>query len=357
MSSNAGSAVEPARVSRLSVRGHVVTLAVWLLMIAVFLLDILTPADNVSVCFAYVLPIFLSLFEEKPRYVVYATAASILSVAGSIIQPPTEANLIGFFSNRAIAVLTQWLAALLVRIQKHRLAEQEQRAEYQRRFVDILSHEVGTALTSVTGQAHRLTKLAEQITSDGVRERAGKIRKAAERIEAIVNRVKFASTLGDGTIPIANELINLQGMMLQLVDQINEEIRPSPITLELCPEPLFVAGDEALLRHVFENILMNSVKYSERDALIAVRVTAGESSGRVTIADHGSGISSQELTQVRSPYYRGANSRGIAGAGLGLYIVDRIVEAHRGQLVIESAAGWGTTVTIGLPRALQASAA
>src|SRR5262249_1947129 len=105
-----------------------------------------------------------------------------------------------------------------------------------------------------------------------------------------------------------------------------------------------------LLRHVFVNVIGNGIKYSPADAPISIRITEHDSVVRVTVEDQGSGISPDELSRVRIPYYRGQNSRGTRGAGLGLYVVDRIVEAHRGRLSIESKIGRGTKVTIELPQ-------
>ena len=86
--------------------------------------------------------------------------------------------------------------------------------------------------------------------------RAEKIRNAAERIEAIVDRVQFASSLGDGTIPIGHCTIDINAMMQKLTDQLKEEQQGRPIELSLCLEPQLVEGDETLLRQAFENVIL-----------------------------------------------------------------------------------------------------
>ena len=331
------------------VRAWAVSAAIWALLASIFLLDIFTPPDNVSVPFAYAIPIFVSLFEVRPRAILYAAVATALSLIGSFIQPLSEASMIVVTANRLIAVLTQWLSAALVGLQQHRLVEANDKAEFQHRFVDILSHEIGTALTAVTGQAYRLTKLSEELAPGDLRLRAEKIRKAAERIEAIIDRVQFASSLGDGTIPTGSDSINLHALMQQLMDQLKEVRRAGSIELNLCPEPQVVNGDELLLRQVFENVIMNSIKYSATDTPISISVTKHGSASRVVVADCGKGIPQHELPRICNPYYRGENSKGTSGAGLGLYLVERIVEAHKGRLFIESEVGKGTKVVIDLP--------
>jgi signal transduction histidine kinase len=327
-----------------------VTVTIWLLLWSIFLFDMLTPPENISVGFAYAVPIFMSLFELRPRAFLYAGTATTLSLAGPFIQPPGDLTAEVIAANRLIAVATQWLCAMLVRAQYRRHVDAQREAEFQRRFVDILSHEVGTALTTITGQAYRLTKLSEQLAPSDLRIRAEKIRNAAERIEAIVDRVQFASSLGDGSIPIGLEAVDLNAMMRRLAEQLSEEHQGGAIELNTSSELEVVRADEMLLRQVFENVIVNSIKYSSCATPIAINIENHGSMSRITIADQGSGIPSCELPRVREPYYRGQSSKGTSGAGLGLYFADRIVEAHAGRLFVESEVGRGTKVIIDLPR-------
>lgn len=244
-----------------------VGVAIWVLLASIFLFDVLTHPENVSACFAYTIPIFMSLFELRPRAFLYAGMATVLSLIGSFVEPSGELPIAAILGNRLIAIATQWLAAMPVQVQYRRHADMQREAEFQRRFVDILSHEIGTALTA-TGQAYRLTKLSAQLTPGDLMMRADKIRNAAERIEAIVDRVQFASSLGDETIPIGHHAIDINAMMQKLADQVREDQQGRPIELNLCPEPQLVEGDEPLLRQVFENVIMNSVKYSSQGSPI-----------------------------------------------------------------------------------------
>ncbi len=331
-------------------RENFVSIVIWMLLASIFMLDMLTKPDNISVGFAYAIPIFVSLFERRPHPFLYAGIATVLSLSGSIIQPPGDISIMVILANRVIAVLTQWLAAFLVATQQQRVIDIEDEAERQRRFVDILSHEIGTALTTVTGQAYRLTKLSEQLAPSDLRLRVAKIQTAAERIETIVNRIQFASSLDSSGIPIVHGSINLHDLIQQVTEQLREEQGTRPIELNLCSEPQVVSGDETLLRQVFENIIKNSVKYSAQDAPIAVSLAKHGAASRIKISDRGIGIPQHELLRVREPYYRGESSKGISGAGLGLYIAERIVEAHKGRFIIKSESGKGTQVIIDLPQ-------
>ena len=95
------------------------------------------------------------------------------------------------------------------------------------------------------------------------------------------------------------------------------------------------------------------MKYSSRDSSILVSTAKHGSVVRITIADCGNGIATFDLSRVRESYYRGSSSKGTSGAGLGLYFVERIVEAHKGTICIESQVGDGTKVTIDLPESTE----
>jgi signal transduction histidine kinase len=346
---------KPSEPPRLLGSDRSVALAIWLLIGSIFLFDIWTHPENVSACFAYAIPILLSLFELKPRPFLYAATATALSIVGSFTLPSGDLPLAAVLANRFIAVITLWVVAVLVKVQYRRQVDMQQQAEYQRRFVAILSHEIGTALTTIAGQAYRLAKLSERISPNDLKARAEKIRGAAERIEGIVGRVQFASSLGDGTIPVGRRTIDVGLLIATLLDQLKEEQQYGSMKLHASSERQLVEGDEMLLRQLFENVVLNSVKYSRSsEAPISVDIARHADVVRVSIVDRGGGIAPDELPRVKEPYYRGKNSKGTSGAGLGLYFVERIVEAHGGRLFIESDVGKGTQVIVDLPQSRDA---
>src|SRR5262245_13441150 len=124
-------------------RTYMVTVAIGMLFACVLLVDFFTPAENVSVCFAYVIPIFVSLFEARSRAIFYAGMANVLSLAEPSVQPPHDVSIVVEMGNRVIAALTQWLAAALVLLQQRRLVDARDQVESQRRFVDVLSQDIG----------------------------------------------------------------------------------------------------------------------------------------------------------------------------------------------------------------------
>lgn len=327
--------------------------AIWLMIGLIFVLDVTAHPQNVSASFAYAIPIFVSIFEIKPRPFVYASVTTLLSLAASFTLTEGELASWSALINRAIGVGTQWLAAALVVLEAGRRAALQFSLERQQRFADILAHEVRNALTAVSGHAQRLAKLADKLAPSDVLARADKIRAAASRIEAVIERVQLASSLGNGMVPVAPAAIDLNALLSRLVDALREDYPERTFKLSLDHVAFAVRGDEVLLQQAFDNLLQNSMHYSAPGSPVLVASARTQAGIKVTIADSGEGVPADELPRVREAYYRGSSGKSKSGMGLGLYFVDRIVDAHGGTFLFESKAGSGTTATIELPKILE----
>ena len=93
------------------------------------------------------------------------------------------------------------------------------------------------------------------------------------------------------------------------------------------------------------------MKYSAEGSTVRIAGSVDGEMAVVSVSDQGVGVAAEELPQVSGLYFRGGNSQGIPGAGIGLYLVERFVAMHGGTMSVESEVGKGTTVTIRLPSA------
>ena len=111
-------------------------------------------------------------------------------------------------------------------------------------------------------------------------------------------------------------------------------------------------ADAAMLRSALAAIIENACKYSHEGGRVSVHSsTAAGDQGCIIVRDTGIGIAPADLPLVRERFYRGSNSTAVPGAGTGLFLATTLIEAHGGSLLIESAPGQGTTVTVLLPLA------
>ena len=112
-----------------------------------------------------------------------------------------------------------------------------------------------------------------------------------------------------------------------------------------------VSGDHDLLVLAFRNLLDNALKFTRVSDQIEVRATEDGRMAVVEVADTGPGIPSEDLPHIFEELYRGHNAQDIPGSGLGLALVQRIVELHGGEISVRSREGQGTVVTVRLPLA------
>jgi signal transduction histidine kinase len=107
--------------------------------------------------------------------------------------------------------------------------------------------------------------------------------------------------------------------------------------------------DEGLLRHILGNLLSNAIKYSHPDSKVKFELVRQDKTAIFRIQDWGIGIAKKDQNQLFIPFHRGDNVGGISGTGMGLAIVKKCVEAHGGEILVDSQIDVGTTFTVTLP--------
>jgi signal transduction histidine kinase len=134
------------------------------------------------------------------------------------------------------------------------------------------------------------------------------------------------------------------------------ERRPaeSPVTLHLEPvsDDLHLRGDMEKLRQLCYNILDNALKFSPRGGRVTISATPEEEYVHLAFQDEGIGIPEHQLSQIFETFYQvdGSSTRRFGGLGLGLAVVNRIVEAHQGKVWAESEINKGSIFHVLLPR-------
>lgn len=142
-------------------------------------------------------------------------------------------------------------------------------------------------------------------------------------------------------------LINLFDFVEDLLESIESFLleKGTPLTLENTIDDLDFYADEVKLRQAIINLLKNAAESSQNGSSILLRLTADQNFLHISVADHGCGMSEEELSGIFEPFH----TTKPYGTGLGLPIVKKIVESHHGTISIKSAEGAGTVFTLNLP--------
>jgi two-component system, OmpR family, sensor kinase len=235
---------------------------------------------------------------------------------------------------------------------QEKLAAEQRLTLLQRNFVSMASHEFRTPLAIIDGHAQRLISMRDRLTAGELTERARKVRNAVRRMTQLIDNLIGSARLIDGRIGLNYHPTQIDlGSLVREACHLQRELTPDARILELVPpQSLIVYGDASLLSQVLGNLLSNAVKYSPDAGLIQVGAAPDGAQIAVVIADQGIGIPEAEQEHVFERYYRGSNTSGIVGSGVGLYLVRTIVELHEGSVALESREeGEGSRFTVRLP--------
>lgn len=252
-------------------------------------------------------------------------------------------------------------AALLV-VQELAVTLQAQRGEMES-FLAITSHELKTPLTSLKLALQlALKRLRSQQaasqdlanTLDTLLSQLAHAEMDVERLAQLVDGLLDVSRIQEGMLKLRLEPTDLAGIISEAVDEQRRiaPMRAIQFTLPmLLPEPLLV--DAARIKQVVTNYLTNALKYSSAESLVEVGLDENSQRLRVWVQDHGPGISPEEQQRIWQRFYRVKgievqSGTGI-GLGVGLYLSRKIIEAHHGQVGVDSVPGVGSTFWFTLP--------
>ena len=227
-------------------------------------------------------------------------------------------------------------------------------AQQQMEFVAAVSHELRTPLAVIRSAADNL---AEGVVHEDpqVKKYGDLVRVEGRRLSEMVEQILELAGIRSGQrsfvlrpVPVVPLLHDIVRSSSTLIDDAHLEVEfDIPDTLPP------VLGDEAALRRVFQNLIGNAIKYGASGRWVGIKARPAGREIVVSVADRGIGIPAAEHTRIFEPFYRAPNvvDAQIQGAGLGLSLVQRIVEAHGGRITVRSAEGSGSEFSVHLPAA------
>lgn len=235
---------------------------------------------------------------------------------------------------------------------QRRLAVSLQDAERSRtRFLRRLDHEIKNPLT---GLQVALANLRES-GSAPERERAARnADRAVERLAHLLADLRKLSDLAER--PVERLPVDVPQLLEEMIDAAHAQpaYGERPITLMITRVPWRlppITGDRDLLGLAIYNLIENALKFTSSQDSVEVRALEDGRAIIIEVADTGPGIAPDDLQSVFEELYRGTNARGVEGSGLGLALVQRIVDLHGGQIVVRSHQSdpRGTVFTLRLP--------
>lgn len=226
----------------------------------------------------------------------------------------------------------------------------------KRDFVSNASHELRTPLTVVKGLGRTLGLRGDSLGSHQADELLDRINANAERLGAMLDGLLDFSRPESDALRVQRRPVELCGLVRVVVSRFSPVLERHLLRLVLPPSAVVVA-DPTLVEHVLENLLSNVVKHTPPGTAVVVEAAHADAHVHVSVRDQGPGIPSSEIPELTRRYYRGGqgDARESEGAGVGLALVQDILEAHGTRLEISSAEGSGSVFTFALPAATEVS--
>ncbi|WP_413199754.1 ATP-binding protein [Nostoc piscinale] len=223
--------------------------------------------------------------------------------------------------------------------------------QFRSELVSMLSHDIRQPLNTILLAAGLLQNNEDKLTQEKKRNHLQMIRAAIKNMARMLDEVSVIDRVDSGKFPCDLEPLDLEGFCRQLVYEAQLNIKEKNLNLVFTSygELAEAVWDETLLRHILGNLLGNAIKYSLPNGKIQFELISQENSVMFRFQDWGIGIPKQDQKRMFQPFQRAENVGGIPGTGLGLAIVKKCVDAHKGEIMLNSEVGVGTTFIVTLP--------
>ena len=220
-------------------------------------------------------------------------------------------------------------------------------------FVATVSHELRTPMTSITGFIELLLDGEGGSLTEVQKGFVEAIRRNSDRLTALANELLMLSSLESGAITHEHTDVDLRGVVAtaQATLQPIFRSRRVEVAFAVTEQPVVVSGDPQSLESLVSNLVSNAVKFTEDGGWVRCTLDVDDGRARLEVSDNGLGIPEEEQRDLFTRFFRSttAHEHAIQGSGLGLTIVDSIVQGHGGEIAVVSEHLVGSTFTVHLP--------
>ncbi|MET1002314.1 MAG: HAMP domain-containing sensor histidine kinase, partial [Acidimicrobiia bacterium] len=222
-------------------------------------------------------------------------------------------------------------------------------------FVGLISHELRTPLSSILGYLELMRDDTDEPLSDEQMMYLGIAERNAHRLLRLMGDLLFTAQVGANSFNIDASEVDVVPVVRASIESARPVADAQGVTIvaDVTDDIALVSGDPTRIGQAIDNLLSNAIKFTPRGGNVIVAVSCDGENIVIRLTDTGMGIPANELDQLFSRFFRAstATRAAVPGVGLGLTITKAIIDAHGGDLDVESEVGVGTTFIVRLPKA------
>jgi signal transduction histidine kinase len=222
--------------------------------------------------------------------------------------------------------------------------------EARLRYLAGVAHDLRNPLAALQLSVSAIDPEEPLPSEEQVRHVLSISRRQVTRLNRMVSDLLDGLRIEAGHLSLHLEEVDVRGIAIDVADLFDRTSSLHDVDLDLPDEPLIVRCDPLRIEQALSNLVSNAIKYSPRGGEVRIAVRRHEGDAFLSVEDQGVGIPEADLAAIWEPFRRtGTSTEMIPGVGLGLSIAKRIIEAHRGEISVESTPGTGSTFTIRVP--------
>lgn len=234
-------------------------------------------------------------------------------------------------------------------VRKQLQRSESDKARYQQ-AIHFVTHEMRSPLTAIQGSSELMGRY--NLNDAKRKQMAEMINAESKRLARMIQTFLDIERLTDGQMEIRSETFDAAGVIEPCLDRARPLAERKQIEFRVEDlEPVTLSGDKELMEYAVYNLLTNAVKYSPAETIVTVSAHRDRDQLRLSVQDQGIGMDDKELRSIFRKFYRTkkAEASGETGTGIGLSIVEQIVQHHGGRMEVTSAPGKGSCFTMVLP--------
>lgn len=215
-------------------------------------------------------------------------------------------------------------------------------------FISNVSHELKTPLAIIGNYA---AALEDPTLDEESRKKYTKtLVSTSKRLSELVTNILKLNKLENHQLKIESERVNLTEMLSRAILNFEEKIEEKNLGLEVDLQDVFITSSAAFLEPVWNNLISNAVKFTDRGGTVSVKLAQRGDSVIVVVSDTGCGMSREVGMRIFEKFYQGDTSHSGEGNGLGLALVKRVIDILGGEITVESQLGKGSSFRVVLKK-------